>query len=219
MTFWAISAFINAISSGTLGIFVFLKNKQNEINQSFVFFCLSLAVWSIAYYLWQVADTYQGALFWSRTLMVGAIFIPISYLHHIYSLIEKIEKYRKRIILSYVFGFISSFLVFTPFFIKSVSAKLSFKFWPDVGSLFLPFLCFWFLFVFLGVFEIVRSLLTAKGLLREQLQYVLVATLIGWIGGATNYPLWFGIPIKPWGNICASKCWNCRLCSHSLPAS
>lgn len=41
-------------------------------------------------------------------------------------------------------------------------------------------------------------------MLRRQLTYVLVATVIGWVGGATNYFLWYDIPIPPIGNVLVS---------------
>ena len=36
------------------------------------------------------------------------------------------------------------------------------------------------------------------------MRYVLIATIIGWVGGATNYPLWYDIPVLPVFNIFVS---------------
>jgi signal transduction histidine kinase len=36
------------------------------------------------------------------------------------------------------------------------------------------------------------------------MRYVLIATIIGWGGGATNYPLWYGVPVPPAFNIFVS---------------
>jgi len=77
MIFYAITALINAIASTILGLFIYFKNKKVKINQSFALFCLSVAFWSYAYYFWQIADNAKTALFWSRELMFGAIFITI----------------------------------------------------------------------------------------------------------------------------------------------
>ena len=41
-------------------------------------------------------------------------------------------------------------------------------------------------------------------MVRNQMRYILIATAIGWVGGATNYILWYGIPIPPIGNILVS---------------
>lgn len=39
---------------------------------------------------------------------------------------------------------------------------------------------------------------------RAQVKYILIGTAIGYIGGCTNYFLWYDIPILPFGNITAS---------------
>jgi len=36
--------------------------------------------------------------------------------------------------------------------------------------------------------------------MREQIKYVLLGTLIGFVGGSTNYPLWYNVNIPPLGN-------------------
>ncbi|MBI4309564.1 MAG: GAF domain-containing sensor histidine kinase [Candidatus Omnitrophica bacterium] len=42
------------------------------------------------------------------------------------------------------------------------------------------------------------------GIARNQIKYVFLGTVIGFIGGSTNYPLWYGIPILPVGNVLVS---------------
>jgi two-component system nitrogen regulation sensor histidine kinase GlnL len=136
--------------------------------------------------------------------MACAIFIPIFYLHHVYTLLQKNHEYQLRIILSYLFGIVGAISCYSPLFIKGMSPKLGFVFWPDAGVLFAPFLIFWFLFVILGIHAILKALLSAVGTFKEQLWYLLIATIVGWSGGGTNYPLWFNIPLPPVGNILIS---------------
>ena len=40
-----------------------------------------------------------------------------------------------------------------------------------------------------------------RGLPRRQILYLLIGSAIGYIGGATNYPLWYGIEIIPYGTV------------------
>jgi len=44
----------------------------------------------------------------------------------------------------------------------------------------------------------------SHGILRSQLKYIIIGTIIGYTGGITNYFLWYRIPIPPFGNISAS---------------
>ena len=150
MSFWAACAFINAVITGALGIIVYFRNKTNERNLSYVLFCLSLCIWSLCYFVWQISTNATLALFWSRALMSAATFIPICYLHHIYSLLGYVDLKRKVLFWAYSFGIASALFLFHPLFIGSVSPKMVFSFWPNAGPFFLPFLIVWFFFVFLG---------------------------------------------------------------------
>ena len=44
----------------------------------------------------------------------------------------------------------------------------------------------------------------SKGIVKLQLRYITIGTIIGYTGGITNYFLWYRIPILPFGNITAS---------------
>src|SRR3989338_7500755 len=131
MTFWAFSAVVNGITSATIGILVYIKNRNKPLKLSYLLFCLTVALWSCFYYLWQMSRSEMDALFWSRSLMASAIFIPVCYLHHIYILLGIYEKRKREIILSYIFTFIALSISFSPLFVRSVEPKLWFMFWPN----------------------------------------------------------------------------------------
>ncbi|MFH0985264.1 MAG: ATP-binding protein [Candidatus Omnitrophota bacterium] len=199
-----VSSLINGVTSLFFGIFVIRQSHRNLKNITYFFFSLSVAVWSFAYFLWQNASDYQTALFYSRGLMVGASFIPIFYLHHILVFLNQVNSRKKILRWSYFFAICSAVLCFTPLFVSGVSPKLGFKFWPDPGLLFHPFLFFWVGLVIYGTVLIYQEFRKSSGMVRNQMRYILLATAIGWIGGATNYILWYGIPIPPVGNILVS---------------
>ncbi|KKK96807.1 hypothetical protein LCGC14_2659060, partial [marine sediment metagenome] len=90
MFFYALTGLINAATSTVLGLFVFLNDFKSKINQGFVLFCTSVAVWSYGYYFWQIADNADDALFYSRVLMGGAIFISVSYLHFVLAFLGRL---------------------------------------------------------------------------------------------------------------------------------
>ena len=112
MNYYTISALINAATSLILGIFVFSKNRKSKTNIGIALFALSTACWSIFYYLWQISTTSEAALFCSRALMAGAIFIPITYLHFVFALLGIFDKRRKFLIFSYFLFFIFFLLNF-----------------------------------------------------------------------------------------------------------
>jgi len=204
MSFYAISAIINAVLSSAIGIFVFRKNWKNPIYLTYSLFCLSVSVWSYSYFLWQISTEELHALLYCRLLMAGAMFTPVFYFHHILALSNRLAEKRKVLTFGYCFVIAASIANLTPSFVVSVSPKLGFEFWPNPGAAFNVFLPIWGGFVLYGLYIILQTYKTSRGLLHNQMKYLLVATLIGWTGGATNYPLWYNIPIPPIGNILVS---------------
>jgi len=95
ISFWAFSGLLNFIVSFFWGALVYLKGRKKIENKTFTLFALSVALWSFGYFFWQISSEKVSALFWSRFLMVGAIFIPIFYFHFIISFLNLIEKYKK----------------------------------------------------------------------------------------------------------------------------
>jgi len=95
MLFYAITGLINAVGSAFLGLFVYSKNRKENINKTFGLLCLSIVLWSFPYYIWQLSNTEKIALLWSRVLMVGAIFIPVTYLHFVFTFLGLYQKKKK----------------------------------------------------------------------------------------------------------------------------
>ncbi len=203
MSFYAISALVNFITSVTLGFFVIYKSRNSK-NFSFFIFSLFVGFWSIAYFLWQISDTYYVALFWVKILISFAVFIPVAYLHFVYALIEILKRRKFFLIFSY---FLFSFFLlanFTPYFVSHVEPLLNFKFWPIAGSVYSIFLIIWFFYVFYSSYLLIDKYRKSVGLIKIQIKYVIIGMIIGFTGGATNYLLWYKIPIPPFGNILVS---------------
>ena len=200
MLFYAITGLINSIGSAFLGLFVYSKNKKENVNKTFGLLCLSIVLWSFPYYIWQLSRTEKAALFWSRALMIGAIFIPVTYLHFVFCRLNLHKKNKLFLILSYILAFIFFILSFTPLFVKNVTTELDFPYWPKPGILFYPFLFMFFSYITYGCYLLFRAYQKTTGIERIQISYFLVASLIGFPSGATNYLLWFGIPTPPYWN-------------------
>ncbi|MBI2167369.1 MAG: GAF domain-containing protein [Candidatus Omnitrophica bacterium] len=202
--YFSLSGLINGVTSTVLGFFVISRNVRNARNITYFLFSLSVSFWSYFYFLWQISKSPEEALLFLRLLMGGAIFIPTLYLHHVFTLLN-LEKSKGHILkLCYFFTFVALVISFTPYFVSNVSPKLTFKFWPNPGFLFHPFLFVWAAIVVYGGKVIFSGFRNSTGLLRNQMKYIFVATLIGWTGGATNYFLWYDIPVPPFGNILVS---------------
>jgi len=200
MTIYALIALINTIASIFLGFFVYIQDRKKLTHKIFTIFCLAMAVWSYAYFIWQTSTTAAAALFWSHVLMAGAVYIPILYLHFLLALLNKIKEKKKILIFGYVSLSLCFLANFSPWFIEGVRPKLNFAFWPDAGILYGPFLAIWFFYVIYAVYLLIKEHAQAVGIKQKQIRIILAGTIIGYLGGATNYPLWYDVPIIPIGN-------------------
>lgn len=204
MNFYALSGLINGLASSALGIFVYFRNRKGAVNKYYGLTTLAIGVWSYSYFFWQISTYKPNALFWCRTLMIGAIFIPPTYLHFVLALLD-IHKQKKILInFLYIFAFVFFVFDFTPLLIRDVSPKLSFRFWPDAGKVHTFFLVFYFLCVTYAVIKMFKEQRRSSGIKRIQIRYVILGALLGFGGGATNFPLWYSIYIPPIGNVLVS---------------
>ena len=203
MFLFPLSGVINGLSATVLGVFVLSRRPKSSLHRIYALFCLSLVVWSYAYFWWLTAKDATDAIFWTRMLMAGAIFIPITAFHHLVKLIDK-KVPRGIITANYILSLILLCVSFGPLVVQDVSNKAGFRFWPNPGYLFHFHLAQFATLALWGLWIIRKELKQAYGLRRNQLKLLLVAELVGWGGGFTNYPLWYDIELRPYGNILVS---------------
>jgi signal transduction histidine kinase len=199
-----VSGLFNAVISAVAGVFVLSRNPRSIKNITYFLFSLSASVWCSFYVIWQNATSYHSALFYVRWLTFGFTFIPVLHLHFVFTLLG-IQSVRKTVLKwSYAFTFISAIFALTPYFVADVSPKLGFKYWPDPGILFHPFIVIWSMIVSYSIWNIYQGFRQSSGLFKNLMKYIFISTILGWAGGASNLFLWYNIPIPPLGNILVS---------------
>ncbi|KKS67696.1 MAG: hypothetical protein UV36_C0004G0021, partial [Parcubacteria group bacterium GW2011_GWC2_42_6] len=205
MSFFAIAALINAITSLILGVFVLFK-KRSRLNLAFSFFGLSVAFWSLSYFLWQIADNASDALFWCKVLTVWSVFIPLFYYRFTLIYLEIHSKKYNKFILYFSYLLAAFFVFISPgsLLVREVSERLIFKFWPVAGSLYWLFLTMFFGLAGYSVALFIKYYRSSLGINKQQIKFLLLGTGLGFLGGSTNFLLWYNIPILPLGNILVS---------------
>lgn len=201
--YFPLSALLNFFTSIVLGLYLVFTNYRKPVVRYLVYFCFTAAWWAAAYFLWQIADSASVALFWSRVLMFGAIFSSLSYFHLVLVFLNliKLRLYKNILIIFYIISFLFSISNFTKYFVVGVEPRLYFKFWPIPGVLYTPFLIFFATHVLLASVLLFSKFIKTKHT-EEKMQtgLLLLGLCIAFIGGSSNYPLWYNIPILPWGN-------------------
>ena len=199
MNFYISVAIINAIFSLIFGIFIFLKSRRKIANQTFFSLCMAVFFWSFFYVFWLTSKNSGEALFFSRALMVGAIFIPLTYLHFLFAITEKCKENKNLLRGGYLIFSLFALFSFSPWFVESVTPKLIFDYWPNPGILYHPFILIWLFYALYSIYFLLKEIKLSSSTKKTQLVYIFIGTIIGYLGGVTNYFLWYDIYILPFG--------------------
>ncbi len=205
MTYYIISSLVNGFTSLIIGLFILIK-KRSRLNFSFIFFSFSVSLWSFSYFFWQLSENYNTALFLSKILTAFSVLIPISYFKFAvdFSKDKKIFIAKKILYIGYIIA--SFFLIITPsnLLVNGLESRMGFKYWPIAGNLYWAFLFMFFGLASLSIFLFYNVYKKESGIRKEQAKILLIGTGLGFLGGSTNFLLWYNLPVKPYGNILVS---------------
>ncbi|MFH1656620.1 MAG: ATP-binding protein [Candidatus Nealsonbacteria bacterium] len=201
MQFFAISGLINGLVVLGVGIFVITHNWRNRINQLYFLLVVAITTWSLGYWQWLSAEDSTSALFWIRIFSIGSTLIPVFYFHWVVSLLGLNSREKNAIRLVYFATSLFLLFSFSDLFVKGVSQKSYFSFWPEPGILYHFYI--FFTYVLIVGYSFVLLLKSYKEALKEkkvQIIYIFVGSAIAFSGGLTNFLLWYNIPVPPYGN-------------------
>ncbi len=193
--FYLIILIVNILSTFSLGFFTYLKNKDLK---HFLAFNLAITFYSSFQLLWVVSNNYKTVLMASYIVMAGITLLPYTYSIFCHELAKIKPKFIPNL-LNLLFLFIFIILSFTPLIIKDVKPILSFTFWPRAGLLFPLYLGYFVINVFWGHYILLKYLVRDKRII-----YILIGTFLGFLGGATNFFLFYSIAVPPVANILIS---------------
>ena len=191
------SCAITGTFSFLFGIFVYLRNRSSNVNRIWMMlnFCVSLWSWSL--FARELAYEKTVALFFVRLCYVGTIFLPPLFLHFVNSFL-KFPKNRLVVAL-YTVSFTFMFFDFTPLLIKDVRPILSFRHYGIPGPLYPLYTLFLIGIVGYSHYILIKYFKKSEGETRNQIKYLLFATVIGFFGGATTFLPVFEVEIFPFG--------------------
>jgi signal transduction histidine kinase len=152
---------------------------------------LAIAVWCFGSIKTVLASNEYIALFWGRFLYVGALFIPSLFLHFTETLLNKYSERKKKITIGYFLSLFFLVLNCTDLFIKDVAPKPPFRYYDVPGVTYPFFIIFFFFYIIHAHYDLVKAYKNAYGIKRNQIKYLLLASLFGFGGGASSIPIVF----------------------------
>jgi len=199
MTPFAFVNIITTISAFFIAIFAIIKSKPIRL-ASILFAILNICIglWTFGLGMTTIVHTRAQAVFWQTILYIGAIFIPVLFLHFIDNFMFK--KVSKSIL--YIIYGASVFFLGTYFIGKfsDVGPIMSFNYYSKPGFFYPYFTAAFVLTVIYTYYIIFSSYRYLNIVQKNQIKYIIIASVINYIGGGlmTFLPV-FGINIYPFG--------------------
>lgn len=198
--YYAISALFNGLFGAFVTYYVYLRNRSNPINQSFVFFGISVSGWSLIYSLWGFADSAELAEAYVRRHMMFEAFIPATLFHFTAHLTQNYKRLKKIIILIYLLSAAYSIGMLTPLMITGVKRAINFEYWPQPGVFLLSHTISFCVIVAWSFLLLIKRMIATTGRERQQVLWLFIGMAVGFGGGSINWFLWFDIPVPPTTN-------------------
>ncbi|MBU0503879.1 MAG: hypothetical protein KKG43_05755, partial [Candidatus Omnitrophica bacterium] len=211
MNIYTISSISICLTSLVLGIITIFKGRNKEISYLWTIICILLFIWGFGGYRFSTTASENTALIWWRVAHITVIFMPILFYHFVYAFLKLNKKYQKLLLYAlYIIGFFLLILTFLPsrnIFLGQIRLYFThdryfIHYWPENRNiLYLLFYIFFYWILLIYAFLIlINAYKNSKGILRNQLKYFIVGSLIAWIGPHGDYLPVFGINIYPYSN-------------------
>jgi len=204
MTYLALTGMLNFLACISLGIFVFLKNKRNIQNIVYFWLNASVALYSLGYFFWQIAEPKNMAVFWFKILVTGFILISLAYLFFVFVFLNIFEQQKRSLAICALLNIYFIAANIHGDLYHNFVTKYNFGYWPEPTTLFNFYLLFWFFQCFYGFFFLVKNANIGSSRRKMQIRYFTLAAIVGFFGGANNWPLWYGLKFPPYANILIS---------------
>ena len=206
MNVYAFLSILVCIFPLSLAIFLFWKGKHNLTNILCGVVCFFVALWGFSSLKFSTTSSEKIAFFWWQIGYLGPILNPAFYYHFVISFLNLKEKRYKKI-LQIVYLLAIVFVIFDLFFGKVFLGDLRWVFnqfwWHDwikhKSIIWITFyILFWWVLLIYSFSLLLRAYKNAVGIKRNQLRYLILGSVIGWLGGALTYLRVFHVDIYPY---------------------
>lgn len=198
--FYAISL-LTVFATCVLSFIIVLAIRSKKIHTTYLFIPLTVAIWSLGRLIFVFLDSKEWVFFWIKFAYIGSIFIPVAFMEFVICIIDD-HKYKRNLFIKilYFFSGIAFLSVFSEYFISDVHKIMSFNWYDIPGPLFSIYSVTYTLLGGYAFYFLLRKLLEKNDSTKKtQLISTFSAAFFGFIGGATTFPLVYGIEFYPYG--------------------
>jgi len=198
MDIFTASSIITFFASIGFGLFIYSRDTNSSLGKAWMLLSLSIALWALSLYGVTSSESIKSALKWQYILDFSAIFIPVFYFNFVSIFLGLSNKKVRYTILTV--GFLIAFFTLTQLFKEGVDIKFGF-YWVVPGQFYFISPLFFSTLVVYTLSLLIKSYFDKEKneLLKDKIKYHILAGIIGFSGGATNFfPQFFDT--FPFGN-------------------
>ncbi len=201
MYWYTINYALGSILTLLLGLFVLFRGETRELTRrTWFFLCVSVSLWHAGKLLITTAQNEFVAQFAIYPIYIGAIFIPPTYLHFMLSLLDEEKKLRRLLVASYVSGVVELFLLIGKRLTDGVRLDPSLGFYEVPGEFYWLFFANYIIVPIIALARLVLAFYrTDVSVKRNQFQYVIYSSLIGFLSGTTSFFPFIATSVPPIG--------------------
>jgi signal transduction histidine kinase len=204
MSLLGLTGLLNALTSIVCGAVVALYSTRRQLAIPFAVYNLCVAGWSAGYAAWQSTTDATEALFWLRVLMFFAIWINQAALYFVCVFIGREKDFRTLLRVLFALNICWSGLNFSPLLYAEMVQRFDLGLWPLPKPLFHVFLFFYQAEDVLVFYLLISNLKNLSPEDRPRAHYILAGFLLAYVGGHSNWPVWYGFYSFPYLNALVS---------------
>jgi two-component system, NtrC family, sensor kinase len=196
MSLFTGSCLATGLLSLLFGAFVVYMNPRGMLNILWFSVSFSVALWSIGLGMMTSALNYSSATFWLQVHYLGAILIPVVFLHFVL----QFEKRSNNILLVGGYGLAALFIVFSNLgLLVDTIPRPGFNFYTEARNFYPLYVLFFFSSVTYAHYLLINYYRRSGEKKREQVKYLFIGSGLGFLGGSTAFFPVFNWPIFPYG--------------------
>ncbi|MFA6418983.1 MAG: ATP-binding protein [Candidatus Margulisiibacteriota bacterium] len=184
MDFNTCSILLVAIASFFLGIAAFILSKE-KAKLPLTWLSLSIAAWCFAQFMGAVVIGREAVLFWTRFNVGAAVLIPVCFLWFVLVFTDKQDK--RLMTAALLAALLLLGFDLTAWFVRDVAPVFILRYYPVPGPVYPYFGFYLLLFFSLGFVKLIKYLAICGEAKKNQVKYVLLASIIGFTGGMTAF--------------------------------
>jgi len=186
-----------AVSSFFVAFIVYIKAYEDNKKSAFLLINAAIGLWAFCLFIFHTL--HQPQISWLIFSQLVAIFIPVTFIHFVFVLLDELPQRKKQLILFYLLALALGLLSFTKLSIVGITYKEVIGYHLVPGPAYRVFSGMFFFLMIYGFILMIKALKKNTGFRKNQIRYFLVGSFLGFGGAIFTFLPLYDVSIPPLG--------------------